>query len=109
MRAGDFRHLVQIQTETITGHGQRGQPVKTWATTYTVPAKIEDLQGRKLELARQLVSTATHQVTIRYIAGLTTRATRLLVGSNTFNVGNISNHMEANFVLVLTCTSEEGH
>ncbi len=66
--AGELRHLVTIQAKSVAAlPDSRGHPVRTWADAVTgVWAKIETPSGRKLELARQLVPTATHVVTMRY-------------------------------------------
>lgn len=73
MDAGKLRELITIQQKTASGTGDRGQPLYTWTTFAQVYAEIEPLPptGKKMEIARQLVATATHQISIRYLAGLT--------------------------------------
>ena len=44
-----------------------------WSTAATVWGKIEPLSGRELVFAAQVVADATHQVTVRYYAGLSPR------------------------------------
>jgi SPP1 family predicted phage head-tail adaptor len=105
MQAGNLKHLVTISNKVQTGTGDRGQPIYTWQTLGTVPAEIVELSGRKLELARQLVSTATHQVTIRYLAGLETNS-QVVFGSRTFNIGYVQNVKLMNFTMILTCTEQ---
>jgi SPP1 family predicted phage head-tail adaptor len=106
VNAGDLRHKVTVQSYTITSTGDRGQPVKSWSTYATVPAMIEELGGRKLELARQQVATATHKVTIRYLSQLTVKD-RFVFGSLTLNIGSIQNEKLLNFHQECLCTSQE--
>lgn len=105
MIAGNLRHNIVIQSKQVTGTGDRGQDTITWVNTTTVPAMIEELSGRKLELARQLVATASHKVTIRYLSSLSIKD-KVLFGSRTFNIGAILNTMMMNFTQELLCTEE---
>jgi hypothetical protein len=67
MRAGILKHLVNVQMKTWDV-GDRGQPINVvWTTLATVPVKIETLSGDKLVIARQLVPTATHEITMRFL------------------------------------------
>ena len=82
--AGELRQQIVIQTATVAGPNTRGTPQVSWpsiagdpATGTLVRCKIETLSGRKLELARQLVATATHRVTMRYRA-IDTETNRLV-------------------------------
>jgi SPP1 family predicted phage head-tail adaptor len=104
--AGELRHIITITLQTKTGQGDRGQDVYDTTTVGTVPAKIEPLSGRKLELARQLVSTATHEITIRYLSGVVPEC-QVTYGSRTFNVGAVRNLMETSFAMVLTVTEQQ--
>lgn len=70
MRAGELRHRVAIQTNTPSQDAY-GQPVESWATTATVWAAVEMLDGRELFAAQQAQSEATVRFTIRYRSGLT--------------------------------------
>jgi len=68
IEAGELRHLVTIQAKAVaTDANSRGHAARTWSDSISnVNAKIETPSGRKLELARQLVPTATHVITLRY-------------------------------------------
>ena len=89
-----------------TGRGPRGEDITTPVTIGTVQAKIEPLTGRKLEIARQLVSTATHEITIWYLDGVVPECT-VTYGARTFNVGAVRNILETGFIMVLTCTEKQ--
>lgn len=105
MRIGKLRHYLTIERKHVTSTGDRGQPVYTWQTLYAnVSCWVEPLQGRKLEIARQLVPTATHHVTLRF-HDIDARD-RFNMGGRVFNVGNINNFEERNIYMVATCTEE---
>jgi len=107
MRAAELKHLVTIEQKNQTGTGDRGQPVYTWtAFASNVPARITPLTGRKLEIARQLVPTATHEVQTRWVSGVTAHM-RINFGGRILNVGNVNNKDELNFTLTYTCTEEQ--
>lgn len=107
IQAGELRHTVTIVQQQTTGAGPRGEDLTTLVTLGTVPAKIEPLAGRKLELARQVVATATHEVTIRYLPGLTPDQTQIQFGSRTFNIGAVRDVMETQFAMILTATERQ--
>lgn len=106
--AGKLRHLVTVQQKQITGTGDRGQPVYSWTTLATQYASIESIPpfGRKMELARQLVATATHEITMRYLAGMDEKC-RVQWNGRTFQVGYIWNHEERNAWVTLLCTEQK--
>lgn len=71
-KLGDMRHRINIERRTSSfdelGHEQNG-----WTAIATgVPAIVEELSGRELERAKQLVAEATHRVVIRVPASLST-------------------------------------
>lgn len=103
MHAGLLWHTVTIETKVISATGDRGQPIYTWQTLATVPAQIEELTGRKLELARQLQITATHKVTIRYLSTLSPKDRISYIG-RVFNIGYVINLDLKNFTMELFCT-----
>jgi SPP1 family predicted phage head-tail adaptor len=102
-RAGDLRQRVLVQTKNITGTGDRGQPVYAWETRLKAPAYVEPLQGRKLEIARQLVPTATHEVHLRYCQ-LGPQERLVLDGSRVLNIGYVTNKLENEFMHQALCT-----
>lgn len=64
---GKLRHFVDIERKTVSGTGDRGQPALSWSAVYeNVGAEIEQLSGRKLEIARQVIPSATHSIRMRY-------------------------------------------
>ncbi len=85
--------------------GDRGQASKTWSTYATVWAAVDELSGRKLELARQLVATASHKLIIRYHADLTVKD-RVVWGDKTLWIGHVENWSGMGFTQTLTCTEQ---
>lgn len=70
-RAGDLNTYLRLEHEVRTATGDRGQPVKAWQTLAgAVPAAVLSLTGKQAEVSRQLVASATHQITIRYRPGV---------------------------------------
>lgn len=66
MGPADFPHRVTVQerTETADGHGGF---TETWSTLHPrIPAKVEPLQGRDLERARQIDPRVSSAVTVRF-------------------------------------------
>lgn len=107
MLAGLLKQRITVQAKSPTGTGDRGQPLFTWQDETTgIPAEVVELAGRKLELARQLVATATHQVTMRYLSSLVPTK-RITLGGRIFNIGNIQNLNILNFTNVVLVTEQE--
>ena len=94
--ASDYRHRITITLDTTTGQGDRGQDEYATNTIGSVMARIEPLSGRKLDLARQQIATATHEITIRYLQGVTPEC-RVIFNGRVFNIGNVNNRLENNF------------
>lgn len=116
MRAGDLRHLLTLDAPATAADGDGGfsstwsplSPSQAWAA-------IEPATARALErtIASTVQSNATHLITIRYHAGVTTR-TRLTkgprnadgslrTGSREFQVTGVQNTGERNIAMVLVC------
>lgn len=103
MRAGTLRHLITLQTPASAPDGDGGF-TDTWTDLATVWASIVPATARDLErvVAGTVQSSATHLVTIRYLAGVTTK-TRVVFGSRLFSVTGVQNPEERNISLVLVC------
>lgn len=108
VKAGALRHKITVQTKTIGSTGDRGQPVYTWPTLATPYASVESIPpfGKKAEVARQLVASATHSITLRYLAGLT-ETSRIHWQGRTFTIGYIWNHEERNIWMTLLVTEQK--
>jgi SPP1 family predicted phage head-tail adaptor len=109
--AGELRQRVAIEVDTTTDN-TRGNKKRTWATMVVsgkplsaVACKIETPAGRKLELARQLVPSATHTITMRYRV-LDVNANRLNCRGRIFYIGHQEDVEERHVKLILTCTEQ---
>lgn len=105
--AGSLRHLLTIQWKASSGTGDRGQPVYTWSTLATCYGSLESISpfGRKAEVARQLVASATHEIVVRYLAELDATC-RVVWNGRTFNIGYVWNHEERNVWQTLLVTEQ---
>jgi len=66
MRGGALRRRITLQTRS-TARSSYGQRSEVWTDYMTdVPAGIEPLTGRALEVARAIYSEVSHLITIRY-------------------------------------------
>jgi SPP1 family predicted phage head-tail adaptor len=109
MEAGKLQHRVTIKSLVTATTGTRGQRVVSENEIATVWASVAPLSGTKLEIARQLVPTATHQIEIRFRADVTVRCKVVFgspTGTKTFNVGHLATPDEVTERMVLTCTEE---
>lgn len=98
------RHAVDIKSKTTT-LGPRGQLQGSDTTVASsVPCSIEPLQGRELELARQIVADASFRVTMYGDPdwSLTTKHW-LEFGSRRLNIGYIRTPDEIDLEYELLC------
>jgi SPP1 family predicted phage head-tail adaptor len=104
VRAGELRHLITLQTPSTAAPDGDGGFTNTWTDLATVWASIVPATARDLErvVAGTVQSSATHLVTIRYLAGVTTK-TRVVFGSRLLSVTGVQNTDERNISLVLVC------
>lgn len=82
MRAGSLKHRLTIQSKSSTGDGMGGR-VETWTDDRTVWGAVWPLRGQELMIANQQGSEITHQIRIRYVAGITAQNHRIRFGDST--------------------------
>jgi SPP1 family predicted phage head-tail adaptor len=102
IRSGELRHLVTIQSSTLTQDGYGEPTTGDFAPVCDVHAKIEPLRGREAFEARQVVADVTHKVTMRYFPGLNSKM-QLAHGDRTLRIQQIVNPEERNVVHELLC------
>ena len=68
----DMRDRVTVQRRTVSQDGY-GAPSLEWSDVATVWAKVEPLDGSEQHQGGRVRADATHRITIRYYAGLTTK------------------------------------
>lgn len=110
MRAGSLRRKVTIETPT-EAQNALGEPIKSWATfAANVPADIAPYNGSERLIAQQVNSQLNTRMTIRYLAGVTTRMRVIYAsatGTRTFQIENIENIDERNKQMTLECVESE--
>jgi len=106
MRAGALRHQVTLEQPGAAVPDGEGGYTETWTALTPSPvwAAIQPASARDLErvFAGASQATASHLVTLRYHAGVTT-ATRLTFGTRVFAITGVQNLDERNKELVLAC------
>jgi hypothetical protein len=113
IQAGELRHFCAVEAFVKTSAGDRGQPLGSWTVLYPrVPCQITPLTGRLLEITRQLVGTATHQVRIRWRPGmLPGQRLRVVVPGQyfgrVFGVGHVGDGDGRKYDQVLAVTEQQ--
>jgi SPP1 family predicted phage head-tail adaptor len=86
LKAGELRTTAIIEVATNTTSSEDGSRITTWATYRTVHAKIETVIGSTIPFSGSYISTATHRVSIRWIAGIKPGQHRLNIGGVTYAI-----------------------
>jgi len=113
MNAGRLIHRVTVQTLTEASDGHDGL-VPTWTDSdrVRIAARVEPLNGRDLDRARQVDPRASHSVTLRfwsaYGTDLKAGRSRLVfhdgdVGDRTLEIVEPPREVEPRVSLVMTC------
>lgn len=99
MRAGALKHQINIQfkTETQNAHGEA---IPSWTTGYTCYAAIKALNGKEYFGSAEIQAEATHEITIRYVNGVTP-AKRILYGTRVFDILAVNEDFDKNKMLVI--------
>ena len=106
MNAGKLRHRVTIQRPPDPADPENqtaeGEPTRPWDDLATRWASIEPKGGAESYQAGQVVATATHLVTMRYLAGVN-EACRLKFGTRYLYVQHVARLEEREIWMELTC------
>lgn len=87
MRSGQLRHVITFERRPTTLNTLGHQTDNAWRVLASgIRAKVHELSGRELELARQQVAEVTIQVTTRY-GGATTKD-RITFGTRSFEIAS---------------------
>lgn len=106
IEAGKLRHYVGLERFVKVGSTARGLPEGQFRQVASnVPATVEPLSGRQAEIARQLVATATHRVTMRWRDGVEPKMVVTFQGRR-LTVGHVSDGDFRKRYLELTCTEQ---
>lgn len=105
MKGKRLRNIVTVQQREET-RGADGSVVAEWITFFDGwRVNVKPLSGNKQFFVKQQYPTATHQVTGRWIEGLTTKM-RLLYDDRYLNIDSIVDVDELGIELDLTCTEK---
>jgi len=102
MNPGELRQRLMIQSKVVT-RNTFGEEVITFLTRGSVWGSVRPLSSREYFLSQQAQSQVSHQVTIRYFAGLRTDW-RILWGTRVFDIKSVINTDEKNQEMILLCT-----
>lgn len=101
MQAGLLRKRLTLQQRTTTPDSY-GQPSTTWTDFATVWGEIVPTSGSEALSADALQYAETHQVTIRYRAGVTPKM-RIKYGVRFFDIQSVLDENERHRVMNLSC------
>lgn len=102
MQAGKLRHRLTLQQST-DANNTRGEAIENWADEANIWGSIRPLSGREGFAANQMYASATHEIRIRYRAGVVPKK-RLKHGVRVFDIDAVLNVDERNRELVCIAT-----
>jgi SPP1 family predicted phage head-tail adaptor len=100
-----LRQSVVIQERTETTNST-GEVEWSWSTFKTCRAAVEPLRGQEYFASRQLQSSTTTRIRIRYVSGITTKM-RVVHASRYYAIEGIINPESRNRELQLMCVERE--
>jgi SPP1 family predicted phage head-tail adaptor len=98
LRAGELRHLVELQEKQPTGgRDEYGQPAHKWVTRVKCWCAIEQLTANEQLVANQQNAQATHRLRTRYSKAVEPTTTwRIKHGDRLLFIAGINNVNELN-------------
>ncbi|MDP3059050.1 MAG: phage head closure protein [bacterium] len=105
MKIGELRHLITLQTPTIT-KDSLGVVSETWSDTASVYAQIEALSGREYFAVARVNAEVTHRVRIRYLRGIVP-AMRVVAGAKALDIQAVLDVDGKKRELTLMCVESE--
>jgi len=103
---GSLRHQILIQSRDNARNAMGAMSgTQAWSTDHTVMASIRMLSGKELVRADQTQSFGAHEVTLRYVSGVTSEH-RILFGTRAFGIESVNNVSELDHKLVIKCTEQ---
>lgn len=102
MRAGRLRHRIVLEQPTTTRSAATGEPVDTWTIFASRHAEVRPLNGRAYFAARQHAADVTHEVELRYLAGVD-RTMRVSYDGRVLEIESVIDLGERRRELLLMC------
>lgn len=81
----------------------RGEPIEAWATVAVIDAAIRPLSGREGLATQQIYASATHEIEMRYRAGVVPKM-RFRKDARVFDIDFVRNVEERNRQMFCVCT-----
>lgn len=106
IQSGEFSERVELQNFVET-KAKAGSPVRAWSTVVTRWAKMEPGGGQEKFNAEQMEARTDVVISIRYYADIDT-TWRVKRGTKIYNIQNIVNVGENDYLLELHCTQNKG-
>jgi SPP1 family predicted phage head-tail adaptor len=109
MRAGNLRHIIDIQDTSMVSDGMGGW-VETWATISNganLRAAIWPLRGSERIEAMKVEVAISHKIRIRYHSGITAEM-RIKHGTRYFNIKSIIVPDERNIMVDMMAEEIDG-
>ncbi len=101
MRAGQLRHVVQLEDRTIAA-GALGEPTETWTVRHPLRCEIKQLNGGEPVVNVKQEPRASYTVRTRYCEIARERC-RLRWGDVILNIVTIDNVNGRNVELIMQC------
>jgi len=101
MNSKDLPHSIELQSYTSTPDGMGGE-TSVWATEKTVWAAIWPVSVSEQRRAAAPTAVGTHQIRIRYYAGLSA-AWRVKFGTRYFSIVSVVDKEERHVQMDLLC------
>lgn len=99
-RAGDRRHLVEVQKKSAAQDSFGDEQSAAWSTLFSTKAGIQALSGRELMAAQAIQSEVSHQISVVYrpewANPKVSAAYRIVLGARIFNIHSAVNVDERN-------------
>jgi SPP1 family predicted phage head-tail adaptor len=104
--AGKRRQHITIQqiTTSTDSYGEAVPSPSTFATAY---ASVRQLTGREIFYAEQVQALATHEVNLRYVAGVTEKMQVAIEGGPALAIVSVNNVEFRNRELILLCVEKK--
>ncbi len=101
-----FDRQLELVYKVSSGTGTHGEPLLSdWLSQGTIFGFIQCMTGRELQIARQVVATATHLVVTRYYDVITAQKA-FRFGTRIFAINLVKNMDEKNQEMQSLCTEE---
>lgn len=101
MSAGELRHRLVLEERVATPDGLGGE-TESWLEIGRPWGRIEPASGAERLVGDQLEARVTHNITVRYRAGVTP-AHRLRMDTRVFEVLSVTNRFERSAWLECQC------